>query len=178
MNRSARERRAMFANMNRRGVSLNAYTPEVPDWVTVNKAPEIRNEPVSLDGLDQLTQYANENIRPVKRVGATKIDDEYAVNGPVELVVKPNTKNLRKMDEIFNNLSEDPDKMDVKLIGDKLRVVINGKAKLLSIPENSHIVKFNLGWKTKNKLDDGFRLTEFDLTDSERMLLKDKFYEE
>ena len=157
MKMSDRQRRAMFAKINKAGVSLSpaeveiksstydgVYSPvkgidvvasdeSVPDWVTAPVEKPVQEEPKSDADLSALAEYGkavlqkdDEPIKTIdksdtikqaddfiaqygknlpkekKIVGAAKMDDEYALEGPIKLVIRNRVR--KDLDDILLNV--------------------------------------------------------------------------
>ena len=125
---------------------------------------------------DFLLQYAS-TVKPEKKhVGAVRTDDEYKGES-TELVVRGGSrKKLKELDEVFNLHSRGPvNKIDIKEVGGKLSMNLDGKTKTIDIPIGDDIYLNNLQWRTITRLNEGFRLNEFDLSHDEKRRLKELF---
>jgi hypothetical protein len=67
------------------------------------------------------------------------------------------------------------ERMDVKLWDDKLRMTYGGETKMIPIPRDPVFENDNLRKNNMKQLQDGFKLTEFDLIPREKRLLIDLF---
>jgi hypothetical protein len=80
------------------------------------------------------------------------------------------------LDEVFNLHSRGPiNKIDIKEVGGRLSINIDGQTKIIDIPIGDDIYLNNLQWKTITKLNEGIRLNEFDLSHDEKRRLKELF---
>jgi hypothetical protein len=125
---------------------------------------------------DFLLQYAS-TVQPEKKhVGAVRTDDEYKGEATELIVRGGNRKKLKELDEVFNLHSRGPvNKINIKEVDGKLSMNLDGKTKIIDVPIGDDIYLNNLQWKTITKLNEGFRLNEFDLSHDEKRRLKELF---
>jgi hypothetical protein len=184
---------------------LSPSTESVPDWVTSSSVTPVEgikhsseldtlaeyaktvkptDTSISIDEdksniMEQADDYIlkyGSTIKPEKRVvGATRVDDEYK-GGMVNLVVRSDKKKLDELDKVFNLHSRSPgERINLKGVDGKLSISIDGKSKIIDIPISDPIYYNNLRYSTVEKIYDGFRLNEHDLSVEEIKRVKELF---
>ena len=161
------QRRAAFWNMRnkfsetvKKPVGISLADNSVPDWITtpVNKTTVVDTNKIS--DADYLLNYVDKNSVPVSGDSST-----IGLNGaPVKLVVHSDKKKLKELDDIFNNMSKGVDKIDMKKVGDELVIDYNGSVVRFPFDENEYKLHHRFGKDIVTKLNDGYRLNEFDIS--------------